>query len=130
LNYSYNIVSRQLLLETKLLATWQQRYYPYFSLGLGEAFNNAYGYTISNPAYVALTPMYSAQRNHSFTYRVGFGMDVELIPHLRMGLGYRFSDLGKFNLGTALVKSASINAILKQTHLYTNEVLGQLSYLF
>jgi opacity protein-like surface antigen len=130
MNYSYNVVTRQLLLESKLLTIWRQRYYPYVSLGLGEAFNNVYGYQISNPAYVAVTPFYAAKRNRSFAYRLGFGMDMELIPHLRLGLGYRFADLGRVNLGSAFINSTPINAILKQSHLYTNELLGQLSYLF
>jgi opacity protein-like surface antigen len=130
LNYGYNVITRQVLLEGKLLTNWRQRYYPYVSLGLGEAFNNASGYQISTPSLLTKTPLYAAARNHSFAYRLGIGMDVELVPHVRMGLGYRFSDLGKINLGTALINSIPINGILKQTHLYTNELLGQMSYIF
>jgi opacity protein-like surface antigen len=130
LNYGYNVITRQVLLEGKFLTVLHQRYYPYVSLGVGEAFNNVSGYQISTPALLTKTPLYSAARNHSFAYRLGIGMDVELIPHVRMGLGYRFSDLGKINLGTALLNSIPINGILKQTHLYTNELLGQMSYIF
>jgi opacity protein-like surface antigen len=130
LNYGYNVITREVLVEGKLLTNWRQRYYPYVSLGVGEAFNNVSGYQISTPSLLTKTPLYSAARNHSFAYRLGIGMDVELIPHVRMGLGYRFSDLGKINLGTALLNSLPINGILKQTHLYTNELLGQMSYIF
>ena len=43
-NYQYNITSRQLLAESKLLFNWHERYHPYALMGLGEAFNKASSY--------------------------------------------------------------------------------------
>jgi hypothetical protein len=74
LNYGYSVTTRQLLLEAKLLTNWHERYYPYVSLGVGEAFNNVSGYQISPPSLLTKTPLYSALRNRSFAYRLGFGM--------------------------------------------------------
>jgi len=44
LGYNYNITSRRLLAETKLLFTLKNIFHPYVDVGVGEAFNRANNY--------------------------------------------------------------------------------------
>ena len=45
--YHYNIVSRQLLAENKLLLTIHKQYRPYVLVGLGEGFNYSHGFRVT-----------------------------------------------------------------------------------
>lgn len=47
-NYRYNVLTRQLLFEGKLLANMWNCYHPYVAGGLGVAFNNTHGYNEPN----------------------------------------------------------------------------------
>lgn len=83
-----------------------------------------------NP-WLQFTPQYQNKKNASLSYAVGGGVDFKLKnTGLRLGLGYRFSDLGKANLGKGNIDTASLPFTLKQAHLFTNQVIFQLTYLF
>lgn len=129
LTYQYRIKSRRVSLETKISHLFRHVLHPYVSASLGEAFNQAYAYT-EYPVTSADVPMTQPFANHlsrSLTYSVGFGIDVDLTEHVRLGAGYRFADLGNANLGITPLQS-STNKI-SNTHLYTNEVLAQLEFV-
>ena len=73
------------------------------------------------------TREYSDNTESSFTYSLGLGVDMDITEHLRLGVGYRFADLGKVRLGDAEINTTEVAGTLSQDHLYANEILVQLS---
>lgn len=129
-NYHYDILTRQVLVETKLLYHVIECYHPYIVLGVGAAFNEADGFATNVLPITTLTRQYGDNTQTSFTYTVGFGIDVNVIDSLRFGIGYRFADLGQVQLGHASFNTTRVAGTLSQNHLYTSEVLGQVTLLF
>ena len=140
--YRYNIKTQQLLVESKLLFTTHNIFHPYITAGIGAGFNNVYGFSADiTPVDTTLTNHFNSANTTSFSYRVGFGIDVDLTKQVRLGLGYRFADFGSTKSGTSVIDSGGINndgtvnpAVtsnnrLTQSHLYTNDVVAQLTYL-
>lgn len=127
-DYQYDMISRQLLLETKILFTWC-RYHPYFSMGLGVGFNSAENYEVDFPPFLTFTPIFSNHSTETFTYNVGVGLDVDLDANWRIGLGYRFTDLGKVGLGNGMIDTVPTHSTLSQGRWYANEVVAQLTFL-
>lgn len=126
-SYHYNILTRQLLAEGKLLYHFKPCYHPYVLLGLGAAFNDASDYGTNVPPFLTFTRQYKDNTQTSFTYTVGLGIDVDVLEHLRLGIGYRFSDFGQVKLGNATIDTTSVNGTLSQNHLYASEVLAQIT---
>lgn len=129
-NYHYDLTSRQVLAEGKLLMNNFERFHPYVSLGLGASFNRASNYNVHIPNSITFSPKFADYSNNSFSYSVGTGVDMDIIPHLRLGLGYRFADLGKANLGAGRIDNVPISHTLQQSNLYTNQLLAQLTWVF
>jgi opacity protein-like surface antigen len=127
--YRYSVISRQILLEGKLLANAARRFHPYLSVGIGEAINNVYGYTVDYPHFLTFTPQFNSHINHSISYMFGVGVDVDVSSHVRLGAGYRFNNRGQADLGGGTIDTESISETLKQSHLYGQDVLIQLTYL-
>ncbi|MES2199725.1 MAG: outer membrane beta-barrel protein [Chlamydiota bacterium] len=127
--YKYKIRIRQLLAEGKFqyVLKW---FRPYFLLGLGAGFNVANHFSTNVPSSMAFTRMYKSNSCASFSYAVGAGMDFSLIRYLRLGVGYRFTDLGKVALGSANIDGTSVSGTLSQSHLYSNEILANLTIVF
>lgn len=128
-NYQYQIKSRQILLESKILFNWRQIVHPYVTLGAGLGINSAHGYieepryTYSGPAHVP----FSDGSTHTFTYALGLGADFDVWTHLRIGAGYRFANLGGYSLGTS--PAVASGARLGESHIYANELLLQFTAL-
>jgi opacity protein-like surface antigen len=125
-SYHYNVTTRQLLLEGKLLYTFKKRFHPYVLAGLGAAFNQATDYSTSAPPFLTFTRMYQPNNITSFSYAVGFGIDADLTDNLRFGIGYRFTDLGKVTLGSATIDTSSVSGTLSQSNLYASQLIAQL----
>jgi opacity protein-like surface antigen len=128
-NYSYSVATRQLLLEGKLLWHVREKFRPYISLGLGAAFNSAYAYTVDTPPFLTFTPQFSSNNNTNFSYSVGAGVDYAIKQNWRIGAAYRFASYGKANLGRGPLDTIQFIPVLKQSNLYSQEVIGQLTYL-
>lgn len=128
-NYRYGILFRQLLLEGKILYTFRERYHPYILVGVGSSFNKAYNYGTSVPPFLTFTRQYANHYNTDFSYAIGAGIEENLDKHFRLGIAYRFTDLGKANLGRATIDTSVVAGTLSQKHAYTNEILAQLTYL-
>jgi opacity protein-like surface antigen len=128
--YHYNIITRQLLAEAKLLYQFKQntRVHPYALFGIGASFNNASDFNTSIPYNLTFTRQYQNHSTVSFSYSVGIGVDVDINYNLSLGLGYRFGDLGNVSLGTASINGTSVGGTIHQDHLYANEMVAQLSY--
>lgn len=127
-SYNFNVLTREYMLESKLLYTLAQIYHPYVLFGMGIAYNNAYGYSTSVPENLTFTRMYQSRLSHSFSYALGLGADIDLSNNLRFGFFYRFADAGKVELGRATIDTTPVSGTLTQTHLYTNQILAQLTF--
>lgn len=141
-NYSYNIISHQILAQTKLLFDVHQIFHPYAGLGLGMSANNTYNFQSGvTPANTELSNNFRSHTSTSFSYSLGLGMDVDLNQYMRFGVGYRFTDYGSAKTGSSAIDTGGTNSNgvynpplgssnqLSQSHLYANEILAQLSFL-
>ncbi len=129
LNYQYQIISRRISIDAKLLYAFCQIWHPYLAVSLGEAFNKAYNYTETpaSTADVSLTPPFGNHTTNAFSYSLGLGIDLDITNHWRLGLGYRFVDLGSASLG--VTPSQIGTHTISNTPIYVNEVLLRISFL-
>ncbi len=132
-DYGYHITIKQLLAETKFLYNFSGphmlRCHPYILAGLGVAFNDAENFYTNVPKDLAFTREYQNQSQTSFSYAFGTGIDIDVAKHMRLGFGYRFTDFGRVNLGAATIDGTAVNGSLTRSHIYTNEILAQLTAL-
>lgn len=138
--YQYTIQTQQLLAVGKLfkvthLPKINRTFYPYLSLGLGVAFNQAKNYQAftTETGNINLTPSFANHTNTSFSYNLGLGIESSIDQHTRVGIGYKFSDFIDANLGNGQV---AINQYvypvlfsLKSNHTYANQFIVQVSYV-
>jgi opacity protein-like surface antigen len=127
--YNYNILTRQLLVEGKALYTYKKIFHPYLLAGIGASFNKAFNYSTNVPPTLTFTRMYADHSSSALSYAIGAGVDIDVTTHMRMGIGYRFADLGRVALGNAVIDTTSVSRTLSQSHLYANEVLAQLTWV-
>lgn len=128
-NYHYDILSRQALFAVKMLYSFQDRFHPYLFAGLGVTSNDINGFSTSVPPFLTFTRMYSGHSSTESSYAVGVGVDMDINQHTRVGIGYRFTDLGQMQLGNATINGISVNGTLSQNHLYVNELLAQFTLM-
>ena len=130
LTYNYDIHHTRLMLASKLLGSVPSSttLHPYATLELGAAFNRASGYNEVSftPGVFPMAP-YANNNESSFAYGVGAGIDYDFNQHMRLGVGYQFSDLGAVTLGSSPVTTT--NDTLKVNHLYANQLRFQLTYI-
>jgi opacity protein-like surface antigen len=129
-SYHYTVLSRQVLLEGKWLATVNKVYHPYMMMGFGPSFNSAYNYSTDVSSFLTFTRDYQSHTSKSFSYALGSGIDIDITPAIRAGLGYRLTDYGKVSLGNATIDTTPAAGTLSQQHLYTQQVVAQVSYTF
>lgn len=127
--YNYFLGEKELLGQTKFMYSYLKKFYPYFLVGLGISSNKASDFSTNVPPFLTFTRNYQDNNNHSFAYKAGVGIDMNVYQHVRIGLGYRFSNLGHVSLGTGNIDGTLMNGTLAQTHLYANELLFQLTYI-
>ena len=127
-NYNYSATTRQVLAEGKLLYQIAVLH-PYLLVGAGAAFNTAYNFNTSVPPNLTFTRQYNDNTATSFTYALGFGLDFDVAAQLRLGLGYRYTDLGEIQLGQASIDNTPVSGAITQTHMHTNMILAQLTLL-
>jgi opacity protein-like surface antigen len=130
LKYKYRIQMARAMVSGKILTSFADyaSLHPYVSWEVGAAFNRA-----SNYAEKALIPTvippapFASHSQTSFAYGVGVGLDYNLNEQIRVGLGYQFADLGAASLRGC--PDALTNQTLRISHLYTNQLRFQLTYL-
>lgn len=127
--YQYSIQSQRFLLESKLLATCHEKYHPFINVGLGRSKNTASDYveTAVVSTSVPMSPGFSNNTSYSFTYLIGAGVEIDIDTHTRLGVMYRYVNLGRANLGTTPLQESATT--LNNDPLYTNEFMLQLTYL-
>lgn len=69
---------------------------------------------------------FASNTTTAFTYTLGAGVQRHLNPHWQVGIGYEFSDWGSSQLNRA--SGQTLNSGLLLSHLYTNELLFNLTY--
>lgn len=129
-NYSYKIIVRDILYETKLFYTIGKRFHPYAELGLGTSLNTSYNFQTTVPPTITFTREYKCNTYVFFSYAVGGGLAVDLNDNMRLGVGYRFVDFGKSQFGKVTVNTSDVPGTITQSHLYNNQAFTQLSWLF
>ena len=134
-NTHYQMQTQQTLLTARVSKALQQDYHLYLMAGLGLSFNRLSQYRTStvDSGSFNLTPSFANHTQSSFSYSLGAGIEREIEEHIRLGLGYRFSDLGKasFGLGQVMMNTyaAPVPFTLVSSHAYSNQLLVQLSYI-
>ena len=128
-SYKYQTQSQQLLAEGKLYWIVKKRIQPFLMIGIGAALNKTSNYQTSVPPFLEFTPAFSNHTQTNFTYAVGPGIDVSLTQSFRVGVGYRFTDLGSSNTGSGQIDMIPISNTLNQSHLYANQILAQFTYI-
>jgi opacity protein-like surface antigen len=134
-NYHYHLQSQQVLAVAKLLYMNNRIYHPYLSIGLGAAFNRAYGFsaTTSQTGSINIAPTFTANVQSAFSYNLSLGVDVDVVSNVRLGLAYRFSDFGRSSLGKGQVAyndyQSAVPFSLSNAHTYVNQLLLEVTYL-
>lgn len=128
-DYRYQTQSQQLLAEGKLHWSAKEKIQPFLMVGIGLTHNKTSNYQTNVPPFLEFTPAFSNRTQTNFTYAIGSGVDVSLTKSFRLGVGYRFTDLGSANTGSAQIDAIPISSTLKQSHLYANQILAQFTFL-
>ncbi|MBV8801442.1 MAG: outer membrane beta-barrel protein [Gammaproteobacteria bacterium] len=129
LTYTYEIQSRRAFLETKVLYSILKLAHPYLNLAIGEAFNKACNYK-EYPVTSDAVPMADPFENkisHQLTYFIGLGMDFDMNQHMRLGVGYRYVNLGKAELGDSPLQQDTTT--IENNSIHMNEYFVQLTLL-
>ncbi|CEG56270.1 outer membrane protein [Legionella fallonii] len=138
--YQYTLQTQQLLAVGKFFKKTHfpktnHILYPYLSIGLGVAFNQAKNYQAftNETGSINITPSFADHSNTSFSYSLGVGIDSPIDQHIRIGVGYKFSDFLRANLGNGQVVinqyAYPVLFSLKNTHTYANQFIAQISYV-
>jgi hypothetical protein len=127
-SYQYKVNHVRVEMKGKLIASSVQPVQPYVSGSFGAGFNNSHGFnSLSLDPYLFPSPWFADNTTVAFSYSLGAGLQMMLNPNWQVGVGYEWADLGKSYLGG---DGITITKGPRLTHLYTNELLFSLSYLF
>ncbi len=126
--YQYKIQHSRIALKGKLIADKGYWAMPYLSGSVGVGFNRAHEFTNTPVIFEALpNNNFSDHTQSAFTYTIGLGLQKAIDTHWQFGLGYEFADWGKSQLNRA--QEQTFNTGLKLSHLYTNGVLLNVTYV-
>ena len=126
--YKYKIQLAHIAAKTKLLIDTCFFFIPWISASAGVGFNNAHHFVNTTTIFEAIaSPDFVSNRTVASTYTFGAGVQKAVTEHWQVGLGYEFADWGRSTLGPAL--GQTMNAGLKLSHLYTNGLLLNLTYI-
>jgi opacity protein-like surface antigen len=127
--YGYQVQHTHIAVKGKLLTdhAWYTLK-PYVSGSVGVGFNRAQNFrNIPTIFEAVVTPNFGSHTSTAFTYTVGVGLQKILDRHLQIGVGYEFADWGRSQLSRA--SGQTLNTGLSLSHLYTNGLLFNLTYL-
>lgn len=128
-DYKYRTQSQQFLAEGKLYWITKKKIEPFLMLGVGVAYNNISNYQTNVPSFLEFTPEFSNHTHTTFTYALGPGIDISLSKSYKIGVVYRFTNLGSADTGSAQLNAIPISNTLKQSHLYANQILAQITFI-
>lgn len=127
-SYSFKVITRQYLVESKILLDAGMGFHPYVSFGIGASFNQTSDYNAPVSDFLTFTPLYKGLTNTALSGNAGFGVDMDLMEYARIGIGYRYSWLGAANLGDGRINTTEIANTLKQ-NIDAQEAILQLTIL-
>lgn len=129
-DYRYKVLVRQLLVGAKFsyVTSWCLR--PYILAAVGSSFNKAYSFSTDVPENLTFTRQFKNHTTSDFTYAIGGGVDFEITNCLWAGIGYRFTNLGRASLGSAVIDDTSVSGTLSQSNFYASALFGQLTLVF
>lgn len=126
--YDYKVNHARVELKGKLIGSAFTPVQPYLSGSFGIAFNNAHDYrALSINQFLFPAPWFASNTTYAFAYSVGAGVQKMLNRNWQVGVGYEFADLGKSYLGG---DGVNITKGPRLTHLYNNQLLFSVSYLY
>ncbi len=125
--YEYKVNHARAEVKGRLLANsyWVQ---PFVSGSFGAGWNNSHEFraTTVNPLFFP-QPWFANNTTVAFSYTLGLGLQAPINRNWQVGMGYQFADWGKSYLGSdGYTQIAGPNL----THLYTNELLFNISFLY
>jgi len=127
-SYSYRVQHTRVALKGKIIAGSSYRMMPWLSASVGAGFNRAKSYSNTPLIFEALpNSNFNNNTKTSFSYTLGAGVQKAVSAHWQAGIGYEFADWGKSQLGRA--EGQTMNNGLALSHLYTNGVLFNLTYI-
>lgn len=131
-SYSYDIKSFAWMLGNKFFGTFARRYHPYGFIGIGQTRNTTSNYTTTPQDRDTDVPAnFASKSTVSMLYQWGIGLDADITADWKVGLGFRYTDLGKVSLGSGSVNDQPLPvAELSQSHLKNQSVLIEVSYAF
>jgi opacity protein-like surface antigen len=127
--YQYQVKSQQLLAETRLSWTNLAKVHPFIMLGVGATFNQTSNFQTNVPAFFEFTPKFANHQQTNFSYALGPGIDFVLTPSVKVGVSYRFTDLGSIKTGSGVIDEIPISNRLNQSQMYANQVLAQFTFI-
>lgn len=134
-DYNYKFQAQQVLGLFKLFTMSSKIFHPYGEVGLGAAFNQAAEYhaITTEAGSINLTPFYGNRCLSQFSYILGLGIDASVSSTVRLGLGYRYSNLGHSALGAGVVRINNYEYPVPFTYsspnIYANQFIAHVSYL-
>lgn len=127
-NYQYKVKQTHVSLKGKLIFDKGWFVLPWVGARVGIGFNTAHKYSNQPKLNQALpNENFTSHTCQSFTYALSAGMQKQLNNNWQVGLAYEFADLGKSQLGRA--PSQTLNNGITQNHLYTNNILLNVTYM-
>lgn len=127
--YSYKINHSQVAVKGKLLSDVNMVVQPYVSASIGYGINDAHDFTITPKIYQEVpAPAFYSRNVKGLDYAFGIGIQKVFNSSVQLGIGYEFANLGKNGLGDA--PGQTENTGIKQSHMYTNQLLFSLTYVF
>lgn len=131
-NYTYDwmLTSNLLLASAKLNLFQYGKISPYINGGIGSSFNRTSDYKeMPLPNVTArVSPNFGNFSTSEFSYNIGAGIDVQVMPHFIASVGYIYQDLGQVSSGPG--KGTWSNQSLNPGSYHSNEWLVSLTYLF
>lgn len=109
--YSFNISADVVSVNAKIDLFNVDRFFPYFDVGIGAAFNNANNYN-ETPLFGVIPRISPAFVNNSqtnFAWNIGGGLDFLITPRLTISLGYDYQFLGAMQTGSGVGSWAGTN---------------------
>lgn len=125
-SFNYNVNGVRYAAKAKLIADIPYDLSLYFSGSAGAAVNKTSKYKIINPS-IYQQAIFQDQRQNTFSYTLGVGLEREFCLHWRVGIGYEYADWGKHQLERASWQT--LNYGLNAEHMYTSEIQFSLTYL-
>ncbi|CAM2843959.1 outer membrane protein [Legionella worsleiensis] len=127
-SFQYKVNHVRVEMKGRLIGHLIQPVQPYISGSLGAGFNHSHGFnSLSISPYLYPSPWFADETTVAFSFTLGAGVQMILNPNWQLALGYQWGDWGKSYLGG---DGNTITKGPRLSHLYTNEVLASLSYVF